>query len=290
MPRLPTLDIDLVRTFVAVAEAASFTAAGNAIGATQSAMSVRIRKLEDRLGRRLMDRNPRSVTLTGFGAQFLDDARRLLQVHDETAIRMVGLSTVRSFALAVSDHAAGDRLPQVLAALQARCPGVQFLVTVGASAAVFEAFERGRFEAVVIRRDEGAGGGQSLYRDALVWTAAPGTAWHRARPLPLVSLAAPCGVRAAAVTALGAAGIIWRDVFCGTGVAAVQAAVSAGLGVACLSRWTVPADAVRLGPEDGLPALPSTEMVLRHRPLRPDSAAIVREVAAAFRQGVEGAG
>ena len=290
MARLPTLDIDLLRTFVAVAEASSFTAAGNAIGATQSAMSVRIRKLEDRLGLRLMDRNPRSVTLTGFGEEFLDDARRLLQVHDETAIRMVGLSTARSFALAVSDHAAGERLPRILADLQARCPGVQFLVTVGTSASVFEAFERGRFEAVAIRRDEGAGAGQSLYRDTLVWTAARGTAWHRAHPLPLVSLAAPCGVRATAITALGTAGIVWREVFSGTGVAAVQAAVSAGLGVACLSRWTVPGDAVRLGQEHGLPALPSTEIVLHHRPLRPDSATILREIAGAFRLGVDGAG
>ena len=56
-----------------------------------------------------------------------------------------------------------------------------------------------------------------------------------------------------------------------------QAAVPAGLGVACPGRWTVP-------------ALPPTEIVLQHRPLRPDSAAIVREIAGAYRLGVEGAG
>lgn len=283
MMRVPSLDIDLLRTFVAVADVANFTTAGATVGATQSAMSVRIRKLEDRLGRRLMERSPRAVRLTPFGEQFLDDARRVLETHDETALRALGLARKQTFALAVSDHAAGAGLPQVLAGLHARCPDVQFLITVGSSAALFDEFAQGKFDAVIIRRDDGVGAGRLLFRDRLIWAAAKTLVWERSGPLPLVSLAAPCGIRALAIAALAAKQIAWREAFVGTGVAAVQAAVSAGLGVACLGAKNVPADCKELT-RSGLPALPSTEIVVHSRTPTPESSLVMSAIAAAFKK------
>jgi len=284
MTRLPTLDIDLLRAFVAVTDATSFTAAGDAMGATQSAMSVRIRKLEDRLGRRLMDRTPRSVALTPFGERFLDSARRILRTHDESVLNALARDDRRPFSLAVSDHAAGAGLPAVLADLHRRRPEIQFLVTVGTSAELFRGFERGDVDAVVGRREERRGASRALYPDRLVWTAAPGFAWRAPDPVPLVSLAPPCGIRAIAAAALTAAGQGWREVFTGTGVAAVQAAVAAGLGIACLGEGNVQAGCVALPDDCGLPPLPSLEFVLYHRTTTGDLE-VAADIAAAFRAG-----
>lgn len=282
MAESPSLDIDLLRSFVAVAEADSFTAAGAALGASQSAMSVRIRKLEERLGRRLLERTPRTVALTGFGESFLADARRILQAHDDAVLRIREHRPRHAFRLAVSDHAAGACLPDVLALLGQRHPETQFMVTVGVSAELMEAFTAGRFEAVVARDEGGEATGRSLFRDRLIWAAAKDFYWDPAEPLPLISLAAPCGVRATAIAALDSHEIPWREVFVGTGVAAVQAAVSAGLGVAPLDRRNLPADCRLIRAGKGLPALPPSQMRLYHRQIR-GNREVVAAIVAAFR-------
>lgn len=289
MMRLPTLDIDLLRSFVAVADRAGFTAAGSALGASQSAVSVRIRKLEERVGHELLERSPRLVRLTPLGRELLADARRILDVHDAAVARACARESGRTFELAVSDHAAGALLPAILADVHRQRPDVQLIVTVGASGDLADRYRDGAFDAVVTRREERGRGGRPLHRGPLVWFAAADVVWRPDRPLPLVSLAAPCDMRALATTALAAAGITWRDAFTGTGVAAVQAAAAAGLGVACLSAWNVPAGCRRLGPRDGLPALPASRLTLRHRGPTAGRADVVEAIAEAFRAALRSA-
>jgi DNA-binding transcriptional LysR family regulator len=76
------LSVDTVQTFVLVADLGSFTRAGEASGATQSAVSLKLKRLEAQLGRRLIERTPRSVRLTAEGVAFLGPARNLLSAHN----------------------------------------------------------------------------------------------------------------------------------------------------------------------------------------------------------------
>ena len=73
---LPLLDLDVLRTFVAIAETGSFTTAANAVFRTPSAVSMQIKKLEDILGRSVFSRDARSVSLTTDGEMLLGYARR----------------------------------------------------------------------------------------------------------------------------------------------------------------------------------------------------------------------
>jgi DNA-binding transcriptional LysR family regulator len=75
------LDIDAVQAFVLGADLRSFTRAAEALGTTQSAVRLKLRRLEDGLGQRLLDRTPRLVRLSAAGAAFLAPARALLQAH-----------------------------------------------------------------------------------------------------------------------------------------------------------------------------------------------------------------
>src|SRR3712207_5360444 len=81
--RLVNLDLDLVRAFVTIAEVKSFTRAGERLGRTQSAISLQIRRLEERLGVSLFARDPRRVVLTPEGEAVLPRARRLLRMNDD---------------------------------------------------------------------------------------------------------------------------------------------------------------------------------------------------------------
>src|SRR5215470_19552974 len=106
------LDLDAVQAFVLVADLKSFTRAAEASGTTQSAISLKLKRLEQRLGRRLVERNPRLVRLSADGARFLARARDLIAAH-ERALGDLGEAAAR-LAIGISDHAAGPELAELL--------------------------------------------------------------------------------------------------------------------------------------------------------------------------------
>ena len=281
------LEMTLLRAFVTVCDQATFTAAGERLHATQSTISARIKKLEMHLGRQLLRRSPQSVALTPFGERFLNDARQLLAAHDECLRTAMEAAQVITFELGVTDHAAGADLLAVLTALRNNCPTVQFRVTISASVELFDQFLNGEFDAVLMRSDEGDGRGVRVFRDQLVWCTAQGYRWDQDGELPLISLAEPCVVRSIAISALRSNSIHWFDTFLGSGLAAVQAATSAGFGVACLDKRNVPSDCAVVSARRGLPVLPATEISLHHRTGNQATDDITKHVASAFRKGAK---
>jgi DNA-binding transcriptional LysR family regulator len=258
------LDLDQVRAFTLVAELKSFTAAGEALGATQSAISLRIGKLEAQLGKRLLARSPRSVALTGDGTHFLPHARQIIATHDEALARMDGTErALKPLRLAVSDHAAGGHLVAALRGLRAALPGYAPDVVVGLSAEMRAAYDAGEADAAIVRQDADRRDGTPLFRDPLLWVASESRRTVlREAPLDLVVLRGPCGVKAAMIRALDSAGVPWRLAFQGGSVMAIQAAVAAGLGVSAFGRAHVPAGCTVV---TDLPALPNGKVVMHAR-------------------------
>src|SRR5215475_13211805 len=119
------LDCDLLRCFVAVAETRGFTAAGALIGLTQSGISVRIRNLEERLDRRLLDRTSRSVALTEAGELFLGYARRMIDLNDEAVGRICGPAAEGRLRLGIADYVLPRLLPNLLGRFARQQPGVK---------------------------------------------------------------------------------------------------------------------------------------------------------------------
>ena len=77
------MDLDSLRTFLAITETGSFTSAGHRVGRTQSAVSQQIRKMEDRLGQPLLERRGGAVSLTEGGRVLLPYAREMLNLEDQ---------------------------------------------------------------------------------------------------------------------------------------------------------------------------------------------------------------
>ncbi|MGA0563643.1 LysR family transcriptional regulator [Ancylobacter sp. VNQ12] len=271
------LDLDLVQAFVHVAELSSFTRAAEVLGGTQAGVSLKIRKLEERLGRVLLERTPRLVRVTADGADFLERARRLL-VADREARRWNDAPPQR-LRLGISDHTTGDALPALLQRIGAVSPGIVFEVRMGFSRQLLDAYDSGELDAVVARREADRRDSEPLRRDAYGWFAAK--PWrHAGSDLPLALLAAPCGVRAIATRALDDAGIGWREAFTGGSVSSVSAAAAAGLAVAPMAAHLAPAGSEDVGPSLGLPPLPPAPVILVARAGAPESRRALRELAA----------
>lgn len=277
----PALDVDAVRAFTLVADLASFTRAAQTDGTTQSAVSLKLKRLEARLGVRLVERTPRSVRLTADGAAFLTRARDLLAAHDRA---LAGAEAPeRRLTIGFSDHAAGLDLAPLIARVSAVDAALHLDVRIGMSNQIADAFEAGGLDAAVIRRDKGRRGGEPLVEDTFGWFATPG---FRRRPgdrLKLAMLAAPCSVRAQSIRALDKAGIAWIEAFTGGGIAAVAAAVMAGLAVAPLAARVAPAGTLDIGPALGLPSLGRSTVALYSRVSDARARAALRTLAATFR-------
>jgi DNA-binding transcriptional LysR family regulator len=279
---MTTLDVEAVQAFVLVADFQSFTRAAEALDTSQAAVSVKLKRLEDRLGERLIERTPRLVRLSARGAAFLGAAREFVAAHERA---VAGLSsTTRRLALGISDQLGGPELPVLLARLHAYDPSLLMEVRIDASRNLLDAFDRGELDATIVRRDDDRRDGELLAQERFGWFAAPGFERREGEPLRLASLAATCGVRTVATRILDAGAIAWTEVFVGGGTAAVAAAVSAGLAVAALAFRVAPVGAVEVGERFGLPALPSSEVVLHSSLSDMRSREALRTLAAAFRE------
>lgn len=280
------LDLDSVQAFLRIAELGSFTLAAEAMRTTQAAVSLKLKRLEDRLGLRLVERTPRYVQLSAQGAAFLDHARELLEAHDRALAVLAGGR--ERLTIGISDHVAGPELPALIARMNAQDPEMLIEIRIGSSGDLLQRFDRRELDTVIVRLHAGRDDGQVLTDEPFGWFAAPG--WrHRAdEPLPLATLAEPCGVRMMAAQLLDAAAVPWKEIFVGGGVAAVAAAVMAGLGVAALAPRMLPFGAVEVGARLGLPALPRLPIVLHSRVKGGRPAGTLAALSAAFRSAVRG--
>lgn len=279
---MKTLDLEAVQAFVSVADFKSFTRAAEALGSTQSAVSLKLKRLEDRLGRRLVERTPRLVRLSAEGTAFLPAARDLVDAHAR-AFATFKIEH-RRLVIGISTHVVGPELPRLLKRIGEQEANLVVEMHVAASHEVLKEFDDGQLDAaIVLSHDDMRRDGEKLMKEHFGWFAADDFVARPGEPLRIATHSGPCGVRASAKRVLDTAGIPWTEVFIGGGVATVAAAVSAGLAVGALARRCAPAGTVEVGEMLSLPALSPSDLVMHSRVSDPRNRATLRNLGAALR-------
>jgi DNA-binding transcriptional LysR family regulator len=279
---MKTLDVEAVQAFVLAVDLKSFTRAAEAMETTQSAVSLKIKRLEDGLGKRLLERTPRLVRLSADGSAFLGPARALVAAH-KGALGSFGV-TQRRLVIGISHHVVGAELPGLLKRMIGASPGLVMEMRVSSSQDVFDELDSGSLDAaVVLRRDGWRRDGEIILEEEFGWFAAPDFEYPSGGSLPLATQAEPCSVRSMALSALQAAGVSWTEVFIGGGVATIGAAISAGLAVAALGRRVAPPGTIDIGEKLGLPPLPSREVMLYANVADQQARGFLRSLATAIR-------
>lgn len=256
------LDIDLVRTFAAVARLGSFTLAAERIGRQQSTISLQIARLEAAIEAKLLERSPRSVSLTAEGRRFLDYAQKMLDLNDEAIARFTEPMMAGVVRLGTPEDFATRHLPDVLARFAQAYPDVALDVTCDLTLNLAEKFDDGAFDLALLKREPSLGArGLRVWREPLVWVCGERDFLSRDQPVPLVVSPAPCVYRKRATTALDKASVAWRIAYTCGSLAGTVAAVKAGLGVAVLPRDMAP-DTLHVLESQPLPDLKDTEIAL----------------------------
>jgi DNA-binding transcriptional LysR family regulator len=255
------LDLVQLRSFVAVSDAASFSLAAAQLAVSQSAVSQHVRKLEERLGRRLLARDTHTVRLTHDGEALLSDARRILALARKIETTFGAARLRGRIGFGVSEDLVNRRLPVILDGFARAYPSIDLELTVALSATLFAMQENGEIDLVLAKRRLGETRGTLVHRDPLVWLARDPEVAALERPVPLITFPPPSLTRSIVLEALEAAGIPWRiSCTCGS-LSGLTAAARAGLGVFVQPRSMVP-DGVREVRRDLLPALEDVEFVL----------------------------
>ncbi len=253
------LETDLLslRSLVAVVEEGGFSAASKRVHRTQSAISLQVAKLEDRLNTKLLERTSRSIALTPAGETFLSYARRILELADEAALAVTAPAESVRLHVGFAGYLAPQHLHSVLARFRRAHPHCELSMVLGSGAEILEALARGELDIVFAGPE--ADNGQLLWEEPLVWTGTSNLENDPDAPIELVLMPPPCSFRQIAFDALTKAGKPWRISIDANSVQAVQSAIQAGLGVSVL-----PLSAVREGMPiitDSMPALPGTSVL-----------------------------
>ncbi|MCD2176660.1 LysR family transcriptional regulator [Rhizobium sp. C1] len=252
---LPLLELDILRTFVAIADTGNFTTAAEAVLRTPSAVSMQIKKLEEMLGATLFRRDARTVTLTHHGEVLLTSARRILAMNNEIVGRFVRPHMNGVVNLGAPDDIGDVVLPEVLRRFAEAYPLVAVDVRIEGSEALRRQVSEGKLDIALFNCTAGnfSGEGELLYREKLVWAGKKcGSAYARS-PVPVSVWEAGCIWRSKALDALEKSGHPYRIAYLSAHHMGQRAAIRADIAIAPLARFLIADDMVELGEAHGLP-------------------------------------
>ncbi|MCA6096994.1 LysR substrate-binding domain-containing protein [Bradyrhizobium australafricanum] len=280
----PILNPDLLQAFVAVAEHRSFTRAASALNRTQSAVSMQVKRLEERLQAELFHRSTSSVDLSAAGEGLLGYARRILSLNAEAVGRVREHGTDGRVRLGVMDDYGTMIVPPLLKDFIASYPLIHVEMETGLTSTMTDRLGEA-YDLVIAMHPEGRGEGELLRTEQAVWAASAAHRVEELDPLPVALYPQGCLFRSWAMQALDQANRPWRLAFVSHSLSAVEAIAAQGLAVTVVKSGTFPPTLRRLTARDGMPRLPRAEIRLhRAQNLSHAASLLADHLVAALRQ------
>lgn len=260
------LDLELLRTFIAVADCGGFTRAAERLFKTQSTVSQQIQRLEGSTGLALLDRNSRQVTLTEEGESLLGYAKRILELNDEVCIALGGGRAESAIRLGVPEDFATEPMTSLLAEFARDHPRLRLEVTCDLSARLQFAYDQQELDIAIVKQRIGSRSSTHAWPERLCWIDSRAFPVLEQDPLPLAVFPLRGLYRDEIQSALDACGRRWRVSYCSTSLGSLQSAVANGLGISLLPARAVDHRHRVPGPDHWLPQVNTIELALHCRP------------------------
>jgi len=255
------MDIELLRTFVAVVDNGSFTRAASQIYRSQSAISMQIKRLEEQLERQLFHRNARELKLSLDGRSLVPYARKLLKLHDEAMENILNRSQARNIRIGCPDDFSHTLLPDLINILRRKIPGVQVTSICANSLILRQHLDNGELDMTILTRPEGSHEGVLLRQEQGVWLFNDPQILNQ-RPLPLALLEPGCKFHSSVVDALEKADISYEIICDASNCGLLIELVRRNNAVSVMAEHAAPDDLLKQTSIKGLPILPIAEIVI----------------------------
>lgn len=261
-------DFEQLRTLVAVVDAGSISAAVPTRFLSQSSLSEQLRKLEEAAGGQLLVRSKRGVQMTAAGERMVAHARKILALSDAAWRDMHGIALEGELNLGISDYFRPSHLMGLLNRIAQQHPGLRIRTQVGKSDEMIAAYRNGALDLAIVMRIAGSASGtlndaRVLRTEPLIWVMATGQPLsNEQKTLELALLPETCSLHRLVRQQLDLHRRPYVIAHIASGVAGLQAAVGAGLGIGCLNASALIEPDMVEAPKGVLPALPDAEFVL----------------------------
>lgn len=258
-----TLDLDQLRSFVAIAELGSFTAAADYVGRTQSAVSIQVRRLEEQVGRPLFARVGRKSSLTGDGERLLTYARQLLALNEETLSAFNETELTGSVRFGLPDEYSDSLLRAILMRFSHTNPRAEVVVTCADTKMLIDFLHKDQLDLALLTHDrQQCQDAEIVRREQLYWVTSSCNKVQLQDPIPLALGWQDCLWRSQAVAAIASAGRRYRVAYTSYNSSAVGAAVLAGLAVSVLPECALRPGMRVLSEKEGFPALKAVDIAM----------------------------
>jgi DNA-binding transcriptional LysR family regulator len=268
------LDIDLLRTFVAIAEMRTLGRAAGKIGRTQAAVSMQVKKLEAMLNQPLLNRTGRGVLLTLHGERLLGHARTILRHHDAAMADISGTGLSGTLRFGCPDDYAAAFLPHILRSFAGRHPQVFVEVFCAPTPRLVERLRKHALDLALISTTEADETARVIRREPLVWVGNQHDDAVAREPLQLALSDPDTLDHRAACASLDAARRPYRVAYASGSISGLLAVVRSGQAIAVLTQAAVPGDLQILAPGKLLPCLPAVGLTVKFDLQRPPALAV----------------
>ena len=180
------MDLKHLKTLIAIAENGSFAAAGEAVGLTQSAISLHVKSLEDELETKLFDRTTRPPRLNTRGRNLIDRARTIVEQCEGLSDIATGEALSGSLGIGSVPTLLSGILPPALSAIRGSHPDIRIRVSSGLSADLVGRVHKGELDVAVVTEPSQLQTGLSWHmfaKEPLMVIAPEGTAGETDREL-----------------------------------------------------------------------------------------------------------
>lgn len=259
-------ELDLLKALLAVTESGSFTVAATRLHSTQSTVSQKVRRLEDLAGHVLLDRGNREVRPTEAGHIVLRYARQMLAANEQLAQALSGAMVAVTVRLGLPEDFATGLVTKAFSTFGRRHPHVKLEVTSGLSRDLYDAYEQGELDLVLVKQRRHSRAAIVCRPEKLAWIDSARHPCLDQDPIALVTFPQRGLYRDDMIQALEAAGRRWRISFTSSSLAGIQEAVANGMGISLLPRRAVTKSHRTLTRRNGLPTVDTYEMAIFHRP------------------------
>lgn len=239
------LDPRLLRAFVAIADTGSFTQAAGRLHMTQSTISQQLGRLEQALGRELIDRAARPVQPTVFGERMLGYARRILSLQHEARALLLDPAGTAAIRIGVPDDIVTSAMSKTFATFAKQHREMRLDVTTGLSRDLTKRFRAGEFDIVVVKEPTAGADHRATFPEAIGWFESARVSGEWPDPIPLVAFPPGGLYREAMFERIERERRHWYIAFTGSSLQSVLVAVEAGLGLTLLPISTTAGHRVR---------------------------------------------
>ncbi len=260
------LDIDQLRTFIAIIDSGSFTRAASEVNKTQSAVSMQMRRLEERIDRELFRKDGRINRLTSDGERLLAFARRMVRLNNETLAAFDEEALAGTIRLGTPDDYADRYMPDIIARFAKTNPNVELSIVCEPSRDLVEKLARNELDIALVTHNPKVRHSQMLRTEPLFWVTSMAHSVHQETPVPLAVGRCNCDWRQVGCAALDSVGRDYAILFTSWSSTVIASAVLAGLAVSLLPESALRPGMRILTTQDGYPELPPAEIGMIRRP------------------------